>query len=252
MRLLIIEDEYHAAQRLQKLIKNILDDAEILEVIDSVEEAVEWFRNNEHPDLVFMDIQLADDISFSIFNHVEIEVPIVFTTAYNEYSLQAFKVNSIDYLLKPVEEDEVRQAITKFNKLHNKDFKIDSSLSKLIKGLSLEKSYKERFLTKSRDRYHFILSDEIAYFYSEDSVTFLVTNSGRTRIYDATLSQLKEELNPKHFYQINRKWIVHLKSIKTINTYFNNRLILQLEPKSDDEVVVSREKVKGFKEWLDE
>lgn len=250
MRLLVIEDEYHAAQRLQTLLGNILDDAEILDVLDSVEDAVEWFNNNEHPDLVFLDIQLADDISFSIFRQVDIDVPIIFTTAYNEYSIQAFKVNSIDYILKPVEEEDIRQAIAKYQKLNNREKGSESSLSRLMKTLNMKSSYRGRFLTKSRDRYNFILTDEIAYFYSEDSLTFIVTHNGKSHIYDTPLSQLKDKLDPDKFYLINRKWIVNIESIKSIDAYFNSRLKLSLTPSPKEEIIVSREKVKGFKEWL--
>ena len=251
MKLLIIEDEYHAAQRLRSLISELLPEGQILAVIDSVEEAVEWFKNNDHPDLAFMDIQLADDISFSIFDQVNIETPVIFTTAYNEYSIKAFKVNSIDYLLKPIEEKELQQALVKYSKLSRQQvLPAIKSLTHLVRNLDNNTTYKERFLLKNRDRYTFILADEIAYFYSEDSLTFIVTSSGKSTIYDTPLSQLKIELDPSKFFLINRKWMVHVQSIRQIHPFFNQRLKLDLNPPPSDEVIVSRDKVKSFKNWL--
>ncbi len=251
MNVLIIEDEYHAVRRLQSLLEKVMVELEILAVIDNVEESVEWFQNHVHPDLVFMDIQLADGISFSIFKEVEIESPIIFTTAYDQYSLKAFKVNSIDYLLKPIDEEELQKAILKYEKMNKASIQPDlSSLTTLLKGVQFNKKYKERFLLKNRDKYTFLLSDEIAYFYSEDSVTFVVTVGGKSYVYDDTLNQLSEQLNPEHFFRINRKQILHIQSILKIHNYFNNRMKLELKPKLEQETIVARDKVKAFKHWL--
>jgi len=251
MKTLIIEDEYHAAKRLQSLLGKQNESIEILSVIDSVEDAIAWFSKEEHPDLVFMDIQLADGISFSIFREVEINAPIIFTTAYDQYSLKAFKVNSIDYLLKPIDEKELNQALNKYHKINKKEIQPDlESLSKLVQNINLEKNYKERFLLKSRDKYSFLLADEIAFFYSEDSLTFIVSKKGKSYVYDASLNSVASELDPKKFFRINRKQIIHFESILKLDTYFNNRMILKLQPDSKQEFIVSRDNVKEFKKWL--
>ncbi len=251
MKILIIEDEHHAAARLKSLIGKLVKQAEIVAVIDSVEDGIEWFQNKQAPDLVFMDIQLADGISFSIFQAVEINAPVIFTTAFDQYSLKAFKVNSIDYLLKPIDEAELKQALLKYQKLNEKRADKFDSLNLLLKNLDLEKNYKERFLIKNKDQYNFILSSEIAYFYSEDSLTFIVTKNGKSHIYDQALNKIESELNPKDFFRINRKQIVHLEAIQKIENYFNNRVSLELHPKPKEETIVSRDKVKPFKSWLD-
>lgn len=251
MNILIIEDEYHAVKRLKSLLAKLVKDCNILAVLDSVEDAVNWFSEEEHPDLVFMDIQLADGISFSIFKEVEINAPIIFTTAYDQYSLKAFKVNSIDYLLKPIDEKELNQALNKYYKINKKEIAPDLvSLSKLVQHINLEKNYKERFLLKSRDKYSFLLADEIAFFYSEDSLTFIISKTGKSYVYDASLNAIAIELNPKKFFRINRKQIIHFESIHKLDTYFNNRLILKLQPDSKQEFIVSRDNVKDFKKWL--
>ncbi len=251
MKLLIIEDEFHAAQRLQKLIKQILDKHEILAVIDSVEDAVEWFSEHPSPDLIFMDIQLADDLSFSIFQKVEVNAPVIFTTAFDQYSLKAFKVNSIDYLLKPIDEVELADAIGKYQKINKLGMTASmATFTKLIESVNLQKAYKERFLIKQKDSYSFVLADEIAFFYSEDSVTFLVSETGKRYVFDATLSSIEKEVDPKKFFRINRKQLVHIKSIDRISAHFNNRLKLKLKQGSDVDTLVSRDKVPSFKNWL--
>jgi two-component system LytT family response regulator len=251
MKVVIIEDEFHAAQRLKKLLANILSDLEILDTIDSVEDAVVWFKSNAAPDLVFMDIQLADGISFSIFKQVKVETPIIFTTAFDQYSLKAFKVNSVDYLLKPIDESELNQAIQKFDKLNQKESKVAAeSLAKLMSQIDSEKVYRERFLLKNKDKYTFLLAEEIAYFYSEDSLSFIVTQKGKSYIHDTSLNHLAEDLNPAKFFRINRKQIVNIKSIDAIHNHFNNRIKLDLNPTAKGDVIVSRDKVKDFKLWL--
>ncbi len=251
MRILIVEDEYHAAKRLESLILSHLEQSEILAVLDSVEDAVAWFKENEHPDLIFMDIQLADGISFSIFQQVEVNAPIIFTTAFDQYSLKAFKVNSIDYLLKPIDEKELVQALEKYHKINKKELQPDiQSLGHLIQNMNIHKTYKERFLLKSRDKYYFLLSEEIAYFYSEDSLTFIVTNAGKSYVYDASLNHINEALNPNKFFRINRKQIVHIQSISKIHNYFNNRIKLELKTPASQDFIVSRDNVKEFKTWM--
>ena len=251
MKVIIVEDEYHAVQRLQKLLAKLQPDLEVMAVLDSVRDTVAWLKANDHPDLAFFDIQLADGLSFSIFDEILLESPVIFTTAYDEYSLKAFKVNSIDYLLKPVEEDELKSALAKFMRLNQQQNPgAIESFNALMKNLSEPTLFKERFLIKLRDKYHFILADEVAYFYSEDSVTFLVSTAGKSFIVESTLNQLVKELDPKKFFRINRSQVVHVQSIEDIHTYFNNRLKLVLKPAAQQESLVSRDKVKEFKLWL--
>ena len=251
MKALIIEDEYHAARRLKKMISTIRPDMVILDVLDSVRDCELWFKENPNPDLVFMDIQLADGVSFSIFQKVNITAPVIFTTAFHEYSLKAFKVNSVDYLLKPIDELDLENAINKYEKLNlSRGQSTDESISSVMKSFVDKKPFRERFLVKIRDKFIFILADEVAYFYSEESVSFLVTRQGKSFIFDNTLSQLESELDPTKFFRINRKQLVHFSAITSISSYFNNRLKLDLQPKCKEEALVSREKVKEFKLWL--
>ena len=251
MKVLIIEDEHHAALRLQSLIKKLVQTVDILAVLDSVEDSVEWFQSNQIPDLVFMDIQLADGISFSIFQEVEIQAPVIFTTAFDQYSLKAFKVNSIDYLLKPIDSSELHLALKKYQNIYHKDSPAPyESLNQFLKNWDNQKNYKERFLIKKKDKYSFILSNEIAYFFSEDSLTFIVTKNEKTHIFDQSLNKLEPLLNPKQFFRINRKKIVHINAIQSFQGYLNNRLKIELIPAPKEAAIVSREKMKAFKEWV--
>lgn len=251
MDVLIIEDEFHASNHLQKLLRKLRDDLHLLGIIDSVEEAVQWFQDKSPPDLVFMDIQLADGLSFSIFEQTPVDTPVVFTTAYNDYTLKAFKVNSIDYLLKPIDEYELNQALIKFEKINRKPQTADlQAFHKAIAGLNVPRSYKDRFLFKSREKFLSVQADDIAYFYSEESITFIMTRAGKKYFYDPSLNTLEVELDPSKFFRVNRKWIVHFSSIKQIFPYFNNRLKLELIHARKEDVIVSREKVKDFKSWM--
>ncbi|MEM7163141.1 MAG: LytTR family DNA-binding domain-containing protein [Bacteroidota bacterium] len=250
MKVLIIEDEYHAAERLKKLLSAANPAIQILETIDSVEDAVSWFNSHPHPELVFMDIQLADGISFSIFEKCKIEAPVIFTTAFDEYALKAFKVNSIDYLMKPIDEDELTAALDKFQKIKS-DQGSFKWLDEVIKNAGVKKYFKERFLIKKKDAYKVLMAENIAYFYSEDSLSFIIDHEGKNHIYDSTLNQIELELNPEKFFRINRKQIVHIDSIIGIHPYFNNRIKLDLHPSKNGDFIVSRDKVKAFKLWLD-
>ncbi len=251
MRTLIIEDERPAALRLSKLIKNCTPRAEIIEVIDSVEAAVKWLDTFEHPDLIFMDIQLADGLSFDIFQQTKITAPVIFTTAYDQYTLKAFKVNSVDYLLKPIDNEELVSAMAKFEKVFEKPQTYDQSvITQLLQNIQ-QKKYKERFLVKTGQQFSYIPIGNIAYFYSEDKIVCAQNNNGKRHILDYTLDQLEGCIDPDSFFRINRKFITKLSSIKKINTYFNSRLKLELQPVPASEVIVSRERVGNFKNWLD-
>jgi len=251
MRTLIIEDERPAAMRLSKLIKQNRPEAEIIEIIDSVESAVKWLDNFPAPDLIFMDIQLADGVSFDIFQQTKIESPVIFTTAYDQFTLKAFKVNSVDYLLKPIDPEELAAAFVKFEKVYQKPQSYDNNvIASLLKNMQ-QKSYKERFLVKTGQQLSYIEVKDIAYFYSEDKLVCAKNVNGKRHILDYTLDQLEDCLNPDSYFRINRKFLTELHSISKIHTYFNSRLKLELTPKTELEVIVSRERVSNFKDWLD-
>ena len=250
MNIIIIEDEKPAARLLQRKVEKL--GLEVHTLLHSVEESVEWFQNNNHPDLIFLDIQLSDGLSFEIFEQIDIKSAVIFTTAYDEYALRAFKLNSIDYLLKPIDEDELAIAVTKFkNQLQKSsvsslDFEM---IKKMILGAET-KEYKNRFSVKIGQQLKVISIDEVECFYSENKGTYLHTFENRNYLLDTTLEQIEEELNPKDFYRVSRKFIIPLKAIKEIQVYSNSRLKVILPSYKDEEVVVSREKVSDFKTWI--
>lgn len=249
MKVLIIEDEKPAARQLSKLLLECTPEAEILEIIDSVAAAVKWLNTFQAPDLIFMDIQLADGLSFDIFRDTDIRVPVIFTTAYDQYALKAFKVNSIDYLLKPVDPEELSGAIQKFRNL-NRSVAVDhSAIAQMVQSM-MQKEYKERFLIKSGANLSYVPVTDIAYFFSEDGLAFAQTAAGR-HILDYSLEELESLLNPKQYFRISRKMLVGVESIRKISPHFNGRLKLEIHPKYPEEVFVSRERVNDFKEWLD-
>ncbi|OWY23779.1 DNA-binding response regulator [Sphingobacteriales bacterium UPWRP_1] len=253
MRVLIIEDEQPAAKRLAKLIQHCCKDAEIADIIDSVEMSVKWLNNFTKPDLIFLDIQLSDGLSFDIFSKTNIKnIPVIFTTTYDEYMLKAFKLNSIDYLLKPIDPDELQQALDKYQTLYgSKSVNINNTyLEQLIQNIT-DKDYKQRVLIKTGTQMQTLPVADIAYCSIDEGLVCIVTTAGKTWTLDYTLDQLENLLNPKHFFRINRKIIININSLVKIHTYFNGRLILDLKPTPQFEVIVSRERVNGFKTWLD-
>jgi two-component system response regulator LytT len=250
MNVLIIEDEKPSARRLQRMLdKNglIVDT-----MLHSVEESIEWFDNNEHPDLIFLDIQLSDGLSFEIFDVVKVKSAIIFTTAFDEYALQAFKLNSIDYLLKPIDEDELQIAVKKYQELKVPKQNVQFDFEDIKKLLSnpLEREYKKRFTTKIGQHLKMIPVDEIECFYSENKGTYAHTTAGRDYLLDMTLEQLESELSPKVFFRINRKFYININAIKDIISYTNSRLELKLNGNLNQDVIVARERVKDFKLWL--
>jgi DNA-binding LytR/AlgR family response regulator len=252
MNILIIEDEPLAAERLASLIMDIRPSAHIIATIDSIKRSIEWFRSNPRPDLIFMDVQLADGLSFEIFEKAEIKSPIIFTTAYNEYALKAFKVNSIDYILKPVDKAELDAA---FEKHHLLTGQLPSS-EKMMESIGyamqmLTKKYKERFVIRVGEHLKTIETSEIHFFFSFEKATFAQTKDGRKHILDFTLDQLEKLLSPETFFRINRKYIVGLTAIQDMINYANSRLKLVLKSSDDNDIVVARERVQEFKEWLD-
>ncbi len=251
MNVLIIEDEKPSARRLQRMLEK--QQVTVNEMLHSVNEAVEWFTNNEHPDLIFLDIQLSDGLSFEIFDEVEVNSAIIFTTAFDEYALQAFKLNSVDYLLKPIDEEELEAAIDKF-KAHtpqkqNVQLNFDD-IKKLLANPG-ERQYKKRFTTKIGQHIKMIVVDEIECFYSENKGTYAHTHEGRDYLLDTTLEQLIDELAPENFFRVNRTFIVSIDAIRDIISYTNSRLQLKLTSFTEQEVIVARERVKDFKLWLE-
>ncbi len=250
MNVLIIEDEYHAAIRLVGLVEELRPKANVLQTLDSVEDSVEWLRNHRMPDLIFMDIQLADGLSFDIFTKVSITAPVIFTTAFDDYAIRAFKVNSVDYLLKPIDEDELEDALQKYESLFEQPQAYDTqNIESLLQSLT-QRDYAERFLVKVGQQIMYVKADEIAYFFSDSSLTFFRTYKKQKHLVDYTLDQLDNILHPKHFFRINRKMIVRIESIRKVESYFNSRLILDVNPKIDFDAIVSRDRVKDFKTWL--
>lgn len=252
MNIIIIEDEPQAAQRIEKLIRLIIPEAKIVQQLDSVKSSVQWLRTNPAPDLILMDIQLADGISFKIFDLWEVKSPVIFTTAYDEYALRAFKVNSIDYILKPIDELELRGAIQKFIQLTQSPPAQDKVMESI--GLAMQmltKRYKERFVIKVGEHLKSVETQEILFFFSLEKTTFAQTADGRKHILDFTMDQLEGLLNPDYFFRINRKYIISVKSIHDMISHVNSRLKLVLKTSDDQDIIVARERVQEFKDWLD-
>ncbi len=254
MKIIIIEDEQLAVKRLLELIFKYDPEVEILGKFDTVEKSVKWFNSNPPPDLVFMDIQLADGLSFEIFEKTLITSPIIFTTAYDQYAIKAFKVNSIDYLLKPIDFDELSTAIEKFKKIYfeKKPENISSKNLTFDKVLQLlTKEYKSRFVIKVGEHIKSIQVEDISCFYSLEKASFLKTSENNNYVLDYSLEQIESLINPDEFFRVNRKYIINLKAISDIISYSNSRLKIELKVKNDEDIIVSREKVKSFKAWLE-
>jgi len=227
-------------------------DMEAETMLHSVEESIEWFQNNEHPDLIFLDIQLSDGLSFEIFETIDIKSAVIFTTAYDEYALQAFKLNSIDYLLKPIDDDDLAIAVKKYNERAPKQQSVTLDFDDIKKLLvnPIEREYKKRFSVKVGQHLKLINIDDIECFYSENKGTYAFTQEGRNYLLDTTLEQLEEELEPHKFYRISRKFYVNINAIKDMVSYTNSRLLIKLNTFKEQDVIVARERVKDFKDWL--
>lgn len=249
MNCLIVEDEKVAAERLSGLITKCDSSIDIIEITQSVKNAVQWLNTHHAPDLIFMDIQLADGLSFEIFEQTIVKTPVIFTTAYDEYALKAFKVNSIDYLLKPVDEEELKNAIDKF-KENNSPKDIPAQVFDSIMH-SLTKKYKNKFVLKVGEHIKVFMVQDIQCFYSIEKYTFLQNNSGRDYAISYSLDQLEDLLDPSRFFRINRKFIVSFSAISDIVNYSNSRLLVKLNSNKSDDLLVSREKVQDFKKWLE-
>jgi DNA-binding LytR/AlgR family response regulator len=251
MKVIIIEDEKPAARRLSRLLKEI--GVEVSTMLHSVAEAVEWFQANPHPDLILLDIQLSDGLCFEIFDLIDVHSAIIFTTAYDEYALQAFKLNSIDYLLKPIDEEELNKAVAKFEKLKPGSQKIALDFEDIKKLLvnPLEREFKKRFTARVGPHIKILNADEIECFYSENKGTYAATEDGRNYLLETTLEQLEAELQPAIFFRVSRKFYVNINHVKDIVAYTNSRLKIKLKRFNEQEIIVSRERVRDFKLWLE-
>ncbi|WP_294821626.1 LytTR family DNA-binding domain-containing protein [uncultured Flavobacterium sp.] len=250
MNVIIIEDEKPAARLLQRKLQKLGIEAGTM--LHSVEESIGWFKNNPQPELIFLDIQLSDGLSFEIFETIPISSAVIFTTAYDEYALRAFKLNSIDYLLKPIDEDDLESAVNKYRDRQPKPLQLSVDFDQIRRMLSnpLEKSYKKRFTIKMGQHLKMINVKDAECFYSENKGTYIHTTEGRNYLLECTLEQLESELDPGQFFRVSRKFIVSMNAIKDIVVYSNSRLKVALPTYREDEVIVSRERVNDFREWI--
>lgn len=250
MKVVIVEDEKLSAEHLCLLLQRIDSSIEVVRYLDTVKGTIKAFQEGLQADLLFLDIHLADGNSFEIFNKIQLDTPIIFTTAYDQYAIQAFKQNSIDYLLKPISLKDVQFALEKYKKQEQKPNK--NLIENITTAyLQLNKPYKTRFLVKIGQSIATIKTDEIHHFETEESLSFLMTTKGSRYAIDYTLDQLENLLQPKDFFRINRKVILHIQSIEKVSTYFNSRLSIATKFLDGDARIVSRERVNDFKMWLD-
>ena len=249
INILIIEDEEPAANRLKKMVTELEPDANVLDNIVSVNSAIAWFKQNPSPDLIFSDIQLSDGLSFDIFKNVAVQCPVIFITAYDQYAIDAFKVNSIDYLLKPIKKDDLQVAINKFKKLNKSESSFD--INKMLEVFNQPKAgYKTRFIVRYGEHIKTIKIEDAAYFYTEDKINFLITNEGRRYTIDYNLDALESTLDPKTFFRINRQFIISINAISEMFSYSKSRVLVKLNPPSKHETIVSTERSGDFKLWL--
>lgn len=251
INVIIIEDEKPSARRLKRMLSEINIEAQAM--LHSVSEAVSWFQTNEHPDLILLDIQLSDGLSFEIFEQIEVKSAIIFTTAYDEYALKAFKLNSIDYLLKPIDDEELETAIDKFKENHPEPHNLMVDINQIKKLLvnPLDREYKKRFTIKVGQHLRVVDIEDIECFYSEQKATYCHTVERKNYLMDFSLEQLEEKLDPVKFCRVNRKFIINMEGISDIISYTNSRLQVKLRHFSDQEIIVSRERVKTFRKWLE-
>ncbi len=246
--ILIIEDEKPNADRLKRLISAVKPESNVLRTLESVSESIDWLLTNECPDLIMMDVRLPDGLSFEIFEKVKPKCPVIFTTAYDEYAVRAFKVNSVDYLLKPVEQEELEYSfrMAEERMLKNQTVSIENLLSQISK-----KEYRSRFLLPFRDGYKTVVVSDIAYLHSELKITKAKLLNGSEEVLSQTLEELEQQLDPKLFFRVNRQFIIHIDSIQHVHNYFNGKLKIELKKNPDLEIIVSRDKATAIKTWMD-
>ena len=253
MRVLVVEDEYGVAQNLCDILQEIEPNIKILTILETIKDAVKWIESNPKPDLGFFDIRIADGSSFDIFDRTSVDFPIIFTTAYDEYALKAFKVNSIDYLMKPIEKESLETALNKYKSIYERNGVIaNENLIKVIQDLQFsdQKRYKKSFLVYIRGKILPIAVADIAYFYLENDLVFCITRKNEKYIIDQSLDKINKQLNQDDFFRANRQYIVSRKSIKSALEYFHRKLKLELNPAHLSEVLISKLKVSEFKKWL--
>ena len=260
MKVFIVEDEELAVKKLCKNLESVDGTAEVVGIADSIRSSVDWLQNNPTPDLILMDIELCDGQSFEIFDKVEVKSTVIFTTSYDEYALKAFKVNSVDYLLKPVQKEDLKAALAKLQNIktmyggqQNGSSSSSVTVDSLVKELQLKlqpKEFRKRFLVKHAQKLVSVDIEEIAFFYSDGRLNFFKTYDNRKFVVDYTMDELEDMLDPKRYFRISRSFYVSINSIDQIHDYFGNRLILHLKPAVDKEAIVSREKVTEFKVWM--
>ena len=250
MKVLIFEDEKHTAIHLKSLLTKIDNSIEIIDIISSVEDGIKWYKKNKMPDLIFQDIILTDGNCFDIFNTINISAPVIFTTAFSDYAIQSFQVNSIDYIVKPYDINDIKSALIKLKNIKNTFILPENNLLKEI--ISNNKpTAKKRFLIKTGDNYITINSNDIAYIISDEGLTFITLFNNRKYIVEYSIVDLSKQMDTLHFFQINRKIIINIESVSKINSWFNSRLKVEINPPIKDEIIVSRDRVKNFKQWLD-
>jgi DNA-binding LytR/AlgR family response regulator len=249
MKVIIIEDEAPAAVRLSRLLQEIDADIEVVTTLDSVEASVKWLQQGS-AELLFMDIQLADGLSFSIFQQVKVAQPVIFTTAFDHYVLKAFKVNSVDYLLKPVDPEELRQAVGKYRRLYGAgDSGLAERIERLVQDLTPAR-YKERLLIRRGQQLHFLKTSLMAHCYADGKLCFAIDFDGNSYLLDINLHDLEETVDPRQFYRVNRQLLVNIEAIRRVHTWLGGRLKLEVLPATQADTIVSRERVNGFKDWL--
>jgi two-component system, LytTR family, response regulator len=255
MKVLIIEDEIPAQRMLKDMLAELDYDMEVVGCLNSIQSSVKWLKNNPHPELVLMDIQLSDGISFDILEQVALKSMIIFTTAYDEYAIQAFKVNSLDYLLKPFDKEELRSAFEKYENygkkfIRQKNTGIDySKIASIIKNA--EPNYRRRFLLQSNESYFQLFVEEIAFFFTTQKITFAVTFENQKHPVNFSLQKLAEQLDPDLFFKVNRQLIINMNSIQKIHSYFQGKLVIKTKPAHTEQIIVGKDKAARFKCWLD-
>lgn len=256
MKIFIVEDEDLAVKKLKKTLQSVDEEANVVGEADSIKSSVEWLQSHPAPDLILMDIELADGQSFEIFNQTKVQSPVIFVTSYDEYALKAFKVNSIDYLLKPVQKEDLQAALEKYKQIKNlykesqsQQISMDALVKELQQKLNI-KEHRKRFLVKHGQKLVSIETDDIAYFFSDGRLNFFKTNDNRKFVVDYTMDELGDMLDPDKYFRISRSYFISVNSVDQIHDYFGNRLLLHLKPASEKEAIVSREKVSDFKDWL--
>ncbi|MBI9032022.1 response regulator transcription factor [bacterium] len=252
MKIIIIEDEFGASENLKALIQEIDENIEIIARLESIAESIEWIKSNPEPDLAFIDIQLTDGKSFKIFDSISADFPIIFTTAYNQFAIDAFKLNSVDYLLKPINKNELKNALDKFNKLYqNQSFQVDANIKKLLEEYDYkERQYQQSFLINQNNRMIPIKVDTIVLFYSKNELVHCLTNQNEKYLVDFSLNEIEQRIDPKNIFRANRQFIVSRKFIKSIEKLFNGKLNVTISIKTNHKISVSKAKAHLFKQWL--